>query len=410
MKSGVGRYKALLAIRGARAPLVFSTAGSMPIGMYTLAILLLARDAGGSFGEAGRVVGAFSLANAFGAVAQGRLMDRYGQTRVLRLAAAGHLPALIGLVLAARSEASAWVLAGIAVCGGLTLPQLPAAMRSLWNHLVPDAGLRATAYALVAVVFEVAVVTAPALVAGIVALASPEVAVVLAGALGSGSALAFTATRASRGWRGAPHDVGWLGPLVAPGMRTVIGVLALFGVGVGIVQVAVPAFADEQGSAATGGVLLAALSAGSLAGGLVYGLRTWPGTSAHRLTALLLMLGAAFTLLSVASSYLLLALLLVLCGLLVAPTAVVGSTLLDTVAPAGTVTEAFAAMVMGIVAGNAVGNALGGSLVESASYEAAALAAGAVAVTGALLALARGRTLSSAAPASTPPPVSSRGS
>ena len=389
MNSGVGRYRALLAIRGARAPLILSTAGSMPIGMYGLAILLLARDAGGSFGEAGRVVGAFSLANAFGAVAQGRLMDRFGQTRVLRVAAAGHLPALVMLVLAARADASAWVLAALALCGGATLPQLPAAMRSLWNMLVPDAGLRATAYALVAVVFEVAVVTAPALVAGIVALSSPTVAVLVAGALGTGSAVAFTVTHASRAWHGARHDVGWLGPLVSPGMRTVIAVLAVFGMAVGIVQVAVPAFADERGSAATGGVLLAALSAGSLAGGLVYGLRVWPGTPPLRLTALLLALGGGFALLSAADTNVLLAVLLVLCGLLFAPTTVVGSTLLDTVAPAGTVTEAFAAMVMGIVAGTAIGNALGGTLVESASYDASVLVAGGIAVTGAALAFVR---------------------
>jgi len=389
VNSGVGRYRALLAIRGARTPLILSTAGSMPIGMYGLAILLLARDAGGSFAEAGRVVGAFSLANAFGAVAQGRLMDRFGQTRVLRVAAAGHLPALIVLVVAARADASAWVLAGLALCGGATLPQLPAAMRSLWNMLVPDAGLRATAYALVAVVFEVAVVTAPALVAGIVAVSSPTVAVLVAGALGSGAAAAFTGTRASRAWHGEPHEVGWLGPLVAPGMRTVIGVLAVFGMAVGIVQVAVPAFADERGSAATGGVLLAALSAGSLAGGLVYGLRVWPGTPPLRLTALLLALGGGFALLSAADTNVLLAVLLVLCGLLFAPTTVVGSTLLDTVAPAGTVTEAFAAMVMGIVAGTAIGNALGGTLVESASYDASVLVAGGIAVTGAALAFVR---------------------
>lgn len=406
MNHGVGRYRALLAIRDARAPLVLSTAGSMPIGMYTLAILLLARDAGGSFGEAGRVVGAFSLANAFGAVAQGRWMDRFGQTRVLRVAATGHLPALVVLVLAARAEASAWVLAGLALCCGATLPQLPAAMRSLWNTLVPDADLRATAYALVAVVFEVAVVTAPALVAGIVALSSPSVAVLVAGTLGTGSALGFTATRASRAWRGVPHAVGWLGPLVAPGMRTVIGVLALFGAAYGIVQVAVPAFADERGSAAGAGILLAALSAGSLAGGLVYGLRVWPGTPQVRLTGLLLGLGGGFALLSVADSAVVLAVLLVACGLLFAPTTVVGSTLLDTVAPAGTVTEAFAAMVMGIVAGTAVGNALGGALVESASYDTAVLVAGGLAAAGALLALGRGRTLSSPAPASTPPPAS----
>jgi MFS family permease len=387
-----GRYRALVAIPGARAPLLFSTTGSMPIGMYGLAILLLTHDTTGSFADAGWVVGAFSLANAFGAVAQGRLMDRLGQTRVLRTAAAGHLPALVALVLAARAGAEPPLLALLALCGGATLPQLPAAMRSLWTALVADAEQRATAYALVAVGFELAVVTAPAIVAGIVAVASPQVAVIVAAVLGFGSALAFTTTAASRRWRGAPHDVGWLGPLAAPGMRTVIAVLALFGTAVGIVQVAVPAFAEARGSAALGGVLLAALSAGSLVGGLVYGARTWPGTLPARLAALLLGIGAAFALLAVADAQLVLAALLVGCGLLFAPATVVGSTLLDTVAPPGTVTEAFAAMVMGIVAGTAVGNAAGGTLAE-ASFETAVLAAGAVAAAGAALALARRRTL-----------------
>ncbi len=391
--AGVRRYRALVGIRGVRAPLVLSTLGSIPIGMYGLAILLLVREMDRSFGEAGLLVGVFSLANAFGAVAQGRLMDRFGQTGVLRVAAGAHLPALVGLVLAARADAPTWVLALVALCGGGSLPQLPAAMRSLWNMLVQDPELRATAYALVAVVFEVAVVTAPALAAGIASLWSPTVAVVIAGGLSVGSALAFTLTGPSRAWRGAPHDVGWLGPLGAPGMRTVFGALVAFGAAVGIVQVAVPAFADARGSAATGGVLLAALSAGSLAGGLIYGGRAWPGSLPVRLPVLLTGLGGAYALLALADSYLSLAALLVLCGLLLAPSTVVGSTLLDTVAPRGTVTEAFAAMVMGIVAGTAIGNALGGALVESASFEVAVLAAGGIAVAGAAFALARRRTL-----------------
>jgi MFS family permease len=134
--TGVQRYRTLVGISGARAPLILSTAGSMPIGMFGLAILLMAHDATGSFAQAGRVVGAFGLANALGAVAQGRLMDRVGQTRVLRTAACGHLPALIALVAAANAGASAWALSLLALCGGGTLPQLSAAMRSLWNALV----------------------------------------------------------------------------------------------------------------------------------------------------------------------------------------------------------------------------------------------------------------------------------
>jgi MFS family permease len=176
-------------------------------------------------------------------------------------------------------------------------------------------------------------------------------------------------------------------------MRTVFLVLVLFGAAMGIVQVAVPAFALQTGSAATGGVLLAALSAGSLIGGLVYGARTWPGALPRRLCLVLLALGGGIATLALAGSLPALAALLLLSGLLVAPTASIASTLLDTVAPAGTVTEAFAAMVMGVVAGTAAGNALGGTLVESASYETAVLVGSALAVAGAVVVVARRRTL-----------------
>src|SRR5829696_6069425 len=94
----------------------------MPIGMFGLAILLLAQDVTGSFAVAGRVVGAFGLGNALGALAQGRLMDRLGQTRVLRTAAVAHALACAALLLAAAGDAPAGVLYACAAAGGLSLP------------------------------------------------------------------------------------------------------------------------------------------------------------------------------------------------------------------------------------------------------------------------------------------------
>ncbi|HET8951898.1 MAG TPA: MFS transporter, partial [Solirubrobacteraceae bacterium] len=270
-RAGARRYATLLALPGARRPVIASAVGSMPIGMFGLAILLLAQDATGSVAVAGRVVGAFGIGNAVGAVAQGRLMDRLGQTRVLRAAAVCHALACGALVAAALAGVGTGWLYACAAAGGLSLPQLPAAMRSLWTTLARDDAQRETAYAMVSIVFEVSVITAPALTALIVALASPAVAVLVGAAVAAGGALAFTATRASRAWRGEPHEVGWLGPLAAPGMRTVFVVLGAFGTAVGVVQVLLPAFADARGSAETGGLYLAFLSAGSLAGGLVYG-------------------------------------------------------------------------------------------------------------------------------------------
>src|SRR4051794_7168739 len=135
----------------------------MPIGMFGLAILLLAQDATGSFAIAGSVVGAFGIGNALGAVAQGRLMDRVGQTNVLRVAAVVHAVACGVLVVAALKGAGTGLLYACAAAGGLALPQLPAAMRSLWNTLARDAEQRETAYAMVSIVFEISVITAPAL-------------------------------------------------------------------------------------------------------------------------------------------------------------------------------------------------------------------------------------------------------
>ena len=154
-----------------------------------------------------------------------------------------------------------------------------------------------------------------------------------------------------------------------------------------------PAFTADDGSAETGGLLLAALSAGSLAGGLVYGARSWPGRPAIRLALMLAALAAGCALLAAATSNLALAAILLVVGVMLAPAAIVGSALLDDVAPPGTVTEAFTVMIMGIVAGNAAGNALGGALVDGPGYEQAVLAAAAIAAGGAVLTYARRSTL-----------------
>jgi MFS family permease len=393
LRAGAGRYRALLGLRDARWPLVFSVAGSMPIGMYGLGILLLVRDANGSFAVAGRVVGAFGLANAVGAVVQGRLMDRFGQPAVLRRVAVAHGTMLVALVVAATRGAPSWLLGLCALAAGGFLPQVPAAMRSVWSALVEDEERRQTAYALVTIVFEVSVVTAPVLVAGIAAVASPAAAVLVAAAISGAGGLGFAATAASQRWRGTAHAVGPLGPLGAAGVRTLFGVLLAFGTAIGVLQVALPAFAAGRGSAAAGGFYLAAISAGSLCGGLVYGGRSWAGAPWQRLVACLSCIAGGCVLVAAATAPATVAGATLAVGLMLAPTTVICSALLDTAAPPGTMTEAFAVLVMGIVVGTAIGNAIGGAVVDAASYRTAGLAAAGVAVLGAAGAAARRRTI-----------------
>ena len=281
--------------------------------------------------------------------------------------------ALAALVLAAERGAPSWALALLAAAGGACLPQLPAAMRSLWTALVEDADQRQTAYALAGGdVRGRGRHRAGARRRDRRDRLARRAAVLAAAALAGGSALAFSSTRAARRWRGHGARHG----LARPARRAAAcgrwsSRSGRWAPRSGSSRSPSRRSPSDRGSPALAGLLLAALSAGSLIGGLVYGARRWPGTPAARLPVLLLGLGAGFALLAVADAPAPLAGLLLLAGTLLAPVTVVGSTLLDTAAPAGTVTEGFTVMVMGIVMGIALGNAAGGAIVDDASYAAA---------------------------------------
>jgi MFS family permease len=77
------RYRAFLAVPGNARLLMSAIAGRLPLGMTSLAILLLVRLEAGSFALAGIAVGAFTLSSAATTPAQGRWVDRVGGPRVL---------------------------------------------------------------------------------------------------------------------------------------------------------------------------------------------------------------------------------------------------------------------------------------------------------------------------------------
>ena len=67
------------------------------------------------------------------------------------------------------------------------------------------------------------------------------------------------------------HAAALLGALASPGVRTLVLISLPTGVGIGILEVGIPAFSRAEGAAAAAGVLLAIWSFGSGVGGLLYG-------------------------------------------------------------------------------------------------------------------------------------------
>ena len=76
-------YRRILAVPGALRFSATGLVGRLPISMQGLGIVLLVVDVTGSYGYAGAVAGATTIANAGAAILQGRYLDQLGQSRLL---------------------------------------------------------------------------------------------------------------------------------------------------------------------------------------------------------------------------------------------------------------------------------------------------------------------------------------
>ena len=399
-------YKRILSIRRVRLPLTGATIGRLPFAGEALSVLLLVQGATGSFAEAGLVNACYSLGAAAGLPAQGRIIDRIGQTRVVAAATAVNSLALIGLVLLATGDGSVGAMCAVAVAAGFAVPPLGASIRSLWSTLVADPVLRQSAFALDAVTVEVAFIVGPLLVALVIAVASPAAAVLVNVGLSILGSTLFALSSASRQWRGQPHGLGLAGPLRSVGVLTLMGTALGIGWALGALELGMTALAADRGLGELGGALVAAQAAGSLIGGLVYGSRIYTGPASRRLALLAAVMAISIVPLVAAPSLGVAFPLALLSGVTLAPTVSVLYTLLDTVAPPGTATEATGWVLTAFVAGASAGAGLAGVSVHAADPHAGLAVGLAGAVLGAAVAWLGKAKLAPIAPL--PEPVSAQ--
>ena len=361
--SGLHAYRELFGIPFAKPLVGWSLIGRLPVGMTPLALLLLVRGEGEGYGAAGVVVAVYAVGLGLGAPISGRQVDRFGPTKVLQVRAALFalfVGAVAGLALV---DAGIWPLAFGGALVGLARPPLSSSVRIVLPRLVPDE-LRATAYGLEASLQEVHFVGGPLLAAALASI-DPVASVV---GVGVASVLGTTMTSRLRPVQETPPSrstgAGPLGALGSAGVRTIVLYAAAAGVAFGAVELAMPAFAEaEAGSRELGGIALACFSAGSLAGGLLTGLR--PAASQRRRFQLgALVLAGAMVALQLAVSLPTLCALAFFAGLPIAPTVGALYTLIDRSARTGTAAEAFAWFGTAVSVGVAGGSAIGGALVD----------------------------------------------
>ena len=358
---------AVLRLPGVRSLFAFSCIGRLPMGALGLLMILVTHDRTDSFASGGLVAASYTIALGFSNPALARWVDRAGQTIVLRSGAVVSSAAMATFALLPES-AGVGVLMACAAVAGAAQPPVGACMRSLWPVLTSDADLRHAAYSLEGAAGEIIYILGPvAIVGGIGAwsLHAALLACALAVLVGD---LLFSLHPVSRGWRPPEHaERHLLGALRGPGVRVLIAAFALCGLAVGAVEVAVPALLEPLGREKLTGLLLGLWGVGSLLTALLVARAGAASDPPRRLSVLLVAWGAAHAALALATGPVSLGVLLLIAGASISPVMVYANGMLDHLAPAGTLAEAFTWTTTGLTAGIASGAALAGVLVESAS-------------------------------------------
>jgi hypothetical protein len=343
-----------------------SCVARLPMGAVGLLFILHTQELTGSYARGGLVAGAYTLAVGISNPILARVADRRGQTVVLL----GGAPVAAGAMAAAAllpASAQSWLIVCAALAGAAQ-PPVGACMRALWPVLMREADARHAAYATEGVVLEIVYICGPlAIVACIGAWSLPAALGACAVFLLAGD-LAFAASSASRAWRPEPAAARDLaGALRGGGVRVLMAVFALCGLAIGAVEVCTPAMLDAMGRRELTGVMLGLWGLGSMLAGLAVARAGAPTDATRRLVLALGAWGLAHAALALAGSPLQLGLLLMVAGATIAPTLVCANGMLDGLAPAGTLTEAFTWTSTGMAAGFATGSVLAGALVEAAS-------------------------------------------
>jgi hypothetical protein len=321
--------------------------------------------------------------------------------------------ALLLVVIAAttwRNGTPDMVLWLLGAAAGSCTPPLGPIMRTLWRDML-DGELLQRAYSLDTVAEELLYVTGPLLVGVFTAFAHPALGVtVSAGLVLIGAFLLLTspavplaqqrsaAQRQQAGLEapaGIPAATGprwWQGLAAVGGQPGVAGpVLVSAGVGMclGALNLVVVAFAAKHHHLAAAAWVEAALSVGSVVGGLAYGAHTWRATPPVRLSMLAVALGVAVAAAGLSANIVGLTVLVAVAGLFISPALATAYLAADEAAPPDARTRAGAWVNTGFNLGDSGGAAGVGVLVARLPLVLCFVVAGVPAVLAAAVPLAR---------------------
>lgn len=398
-------YRDILSKPGALAFSATGVLARLPISMVGIGIVLMVSAEYGSYGLAGRVSAVYVIAAAACGPQLARFVDTHGQARIMRPAIALAIAGLAALIAVTLQGAHPGWLYVTAVVAGAPSGSFGSLVRARWSYVLGDPRQLHTAYSLESALDEVVFVVGPVLatvLATSVASAAGLVVPILALLVGGYLFLSLVGTEPpaqARATDAAGRRTRRGSVIRAPGMLVLVAVFVAIGSIFGATDVATVAFAQERGSKASAGFVLASFALGSMLSGLGYGARHWVTPLWKRFAIGVVALAAGVSLFFLATNIPALAVVMFVTGFAIAPTLINGNGLVQYCVPPDRLTEGLTWVGTSLGIGVSVGSSIAGVLIDDRGSRGGFAVVGAAAGFAVAATLVSLRTLRKANPA-----------
>jgi hypothetical protein len=278
------------------------------------------------------------------------------------------------------------------IIGGATMPQTGPMARARWSVLLAGSPRLHAAFSLESVADELCFVIGPAAVTMLATQVHPAAGITCAALCAVGGSLWFAAQRSTEPpaapvLRSAkppkagllntapvnntgpvntgPAGAGRLLRLAAPSLPVLMPAFLFIGAMFVTIDLSTVGFATRLGHKPLAGLLLACYAFGSATGGIWYGARTWRAPASRRMAVTLCLTVAGVCTFWAMPNLLVLAPVIYLCGMTIAPTLIAGYSLLSATARPGRATEAMSWLSTGIAVGLAIGSTAAGFILDA---------------------------------------------
>jgi predicted MFS family arabinose efflux permease len=346
----------------------FSAAGflaRMQMSMAGLGAVMLLSVERGSFAVAGTVSAIYALSAAVIGPQLSRLIDVYGQRRVVRIQLLVHVPAIVGMIIITTATTLTWPIYLLALVAGAAQPSVGPMIRARWSAQLHGTSLLRTAFAWESLIDEAVFILGPPLATIVALQIAPSAALILATTLLIIGTLLLLTQKSTEPKPSGRHSGAKGRPAIfLPGVGGIAAIFVMLGGIFGSFEVTTVAFAREAGVPSAAGLVLALYAVGSLIAGLIFGALALRASLVRQFMVVVAALAVVTAPLPFLSSIWLVAIGLFVAGIACSPVLISGMALVERIVPGARLTESMTWATSGIAVGIATATPLAGVIID----------------------------------------------